>query len=674
MAHRTSRVCLAILPLLLFQTACDDPKNDTPTPDAAVQVDSGPTSVQFADPALESCVRTQLGLPTGDLQNEHLADLTFLECTDQGITQLAGLEHATNLVYLSLFENDITDISALAPMTQLQELQLSNNNIPDITALAGLTALRRLGLSRNSISDITALASAVELRYLNLDENVITDISILGGLTELTWVTLEYNHEVTAGQLATLEGLGIETYGRQMMPTPSLNNTRSAAAHAALPVRTTGHLTLVATADGRQTLRWTTEHTTYPVHAEFGGALVVESGLIHWQTSNGRVAVGWSDVEGAHLCTGAYADVCSLSVGKKGAWDGSRRAPGLRTAAAKAPVFTAALQLTAAGRLQLGTPPPPPPPPPLPQDPTAFLAVDAIAEHVLASPNQFDGGSCLYMAHSGAMELLMNQRLGSDQWDYLGDTDLSERFLMNASNYVSAMTMPYYMTDLIYTYNEVGGSLLSRDYPFTVGYVKDTPDGDVVRSESSDPDAYLSCSYNWFDDLPESWQQNLTPTPEAERTLIFVDPLRGENSRWNVGIVDSAVVDRIKYELRTKNAPVIVVYNHYLYWHADIIVGYDDTVDNTADPCPMVDSTLEYFGQEGADAYVTKIQDHMADQRGCRNKGIFYVRDSIYDGTADEPNYTYMPGVVERYSQRIITRTYNWVTYLANHVYTIQRH
>ena len=31
-----------------------------------------------------------------------------------------------------------------------------------------------------------------------------------------------------------------------------------------------------------------------------------------------------------------------------------------------------------------------------------------------------------------------------------------------------------------------------------------------------------------------------------------------------------------KHELDTKHAPVILIYNHYLYWHANVIVGYDD--------------------------------------------------------------------------------------------------
>ena len=133
------------------------------------------------------------------------------------------------------------------------------------------------------------------------------------------------------------------------------------------------------------------------------------------------------------------------------------------------------------------------------------------------------------------------------------------------------------------------------------------------------------------------------------------------------------VVERIKWELRSKNAPVIVVYNHYLYWHADIVVGYDDSVATTG--CPMVDSSLKYYTSKNATSYVEKINKHKKAQGGCGNAGIFYVRDSIYDGGAEEKTYTYStsPAYSDKYSKRIIKRSYNWVKYLANHAYTVHR-
>jgi hypothetical protein len=240
---------------------------------------------------------------------------------------------------------------------------------------------------------------------------------------------------------------------------------------------------------------------------------------------------------------------------------------------------------------------------------------------------------------------------------YLGDTDLSERFLMNASEYVPTVQTAWFFTDLVYAYNVLGGSMLDRDYPMATAV-----DG-----------AYLSVAYSWTNDLPDDWEELLVETPPFERTTIFADPLKDDDSQWNVALMDDRHVDRIKYELRMHEAPVIVVYNHYLYWHATMIVGYDDTVET--DGCPMVESSVDYFLSEGADSYADKITAHMEELGGCTSQGVFYVRDSIYDGDAEGPIYHYGgPSPYDApYSERIIELDYNWVKFLANHVYVVHR-
>ena len=194
-----------------------------------------------------------------------------------------------------------------------------------------------------------------------------------------------------------------------------------------------------------------------------------------------------------------------------------------------------------------------------------------------------------------------------------------------------------------------------------------------VESGPMDPDAYFSAYYSWLDLRPEGWEEMMVETPRAARTVILVDPDRDQNSYWAVALGDDEVVEQIKYELRTKRAPVMVVYNHYLYWHADIIVGYDDTRETNG--CPMVEASLDYFDQQGATSYVNQIESHIDELGGCTNQGIFYVRDSIYDGTDDEPMYEYSEehGYMQPYSRRIIERSYNWVKFLGNHAYSIHR-
>ena len=88
----------------------------------------------------------------------------------------------------------------------------------------------------------------------------------------------------------------------------------------------------------------------------------------------------------------------------------------------------------------------------------------------------------------------------------------------------------------------------------------------------------------------------------------------------------------------------------------------------------MVLESLEYFFSNGNPKGALKILLHMLELGGCLDKGIFYVRDSIYDGEDDEPYYVYDGIPIQiKYSKRIIERTYNWVLYLANHGYAMHR-
>ena len=293
-----------------------------------------------------------------------------------------------------------------------------------------------------------------------------------------------------------------------------------------------------------------------------------------------------------------------------------------------------------------------------------------LIDYVIASPNQLDAGSCLFMTTTGAMELLIHQHTDMSTVEYNGDTDLSERFLMAAYQDVPSDDMRWWLTDTVYTYNHFGGSMLNRDYPFTAGYVRETSSGRVVPCEAGDDGAYISCSYNWFDERPSGWQDQLVNTPPVERTIAYADPDRNDSTQWNVGLMDDEDIEKIKYMLRTRQAPIVIIYNHYLYWHADIIVGYDDTVATNG--CPMVEDSMDYFDEQGAGGYNQRIERHMANIGDCTNDGIFYVRDSIYEGGNDSDSYDY-GRFSEKYSERIVERTYNWVKFLGNHAYAIHR-
>lgn len=605
--------------LLLVPLACR-PERPEPEP-------------ELADPALVDCVEDQ----AGSLEEGDLADLQHLECQDAGIASLEGMELLPNLETLSLFENEIEDISPLAALSDLEELQLGANRIGDVSPLAELAELSRLGLGSNRVEDLAPLAGLAELRWLDLDDNAIDpdSLSALCDLDELRWLTIEHNElDDVDDELDCLEDLDEIYWGYQ----EEGGGERSSGEHVpGAGVGERGRLELLRGEDGILDFRYHVAGHRYPVHADLSGDLLADGTRIVLHLGERATEVGRIDRDGWVLCGGEFAQVCSMSVGRK-YFSGDNRAP---ATGEPEPVFTLALTLRGGGWNLPG------------------MEVAADEEHeygdyydemdpyILASPNQFDAGSCLFMANTGAMEMLLGQHADPDDIDYEGDTDLSERYLMSGSDPAYAV-IDYSITDIAYAYEYNGGALLNRDYPFQC--------------------TNSSCQLNWDNDMPDDWRDMLVPTPEVERTVLFLDPDLDDNSIWAVGIMGPNVLDRIKYELRTKNAPVVVVYNHYLYWHAVVVVGYDDTAPTN---CSMVNSSMSYFEDEGATSYVNAIEDHMDDVGGCLDHGVFFVRDSIYDGD-DEPIYDYGPWS-DHYSARIVELSYNWALFLGNHVYSVHR-
>ena len=120
-------------------------------------------SVTFADPDLETAVRTALRMTADEvITKESMLSLFFLEAYDRRITSIQGLEHAKNVIALDLGKNAIADISPLSGLTQLEILFLDDNQIVDVSPLAGLTQLKLLFLSGNPISSLEPISGLID--------------------------------------------------------------------------------------------------------------------------------------------------------------------------------------------------------------------------------------------------------------------------------------------------------------------------------------------------------------------------------------------------------------------------------------------------------------------------------------------------------------------------------
>ena len=386
------------------------------------------------------------------------------------------------------------------------------------------------------------------------------------------------------------------------------------------------------------------------------GKLKVDGSSVRLPLNGRNIEVGKIVNGKPVLCQGELASICEVTIGIKWPEPGGKL-PGMSTD----PVVIVAVDLIEPPKTEV-------------LDGEDWTLVDNdLDPYVLASPNQYDAGSCLFMSNTGAMEILMSQHTPVEDIAYNGDTDLSERYLMAAYYHTSTADVPYWLTDLVYTFESMGGSLLSRDYNFCIGYCVDDANGDAQPAKASDKDAYATAYYNWFDMMPTDWQSLLVPTPPVDRTVIFANPNRGSDSYWDVALFDDDTIEQIKYELRTKNAPVVTIFNLHGWWHSNIIIGYDDTA--IYDGCASVQDAADYYREQGMTSYANAVEAHVAET-GCSDRGKFYVRDSIYEGGSAEGDYDYSWGSVsydDKYSRRITGLSFDWAKHLANHAYTVHR-
>lgn len=100
---------------------------------------------QLADSKLQDCVEQTLY----DLHIVNAEALTRLNCSNAGITSLAGLATFFALKEINLADNQLTDISAIEKLGRLEKLVLTNNRISNPAPLLHLLHLKQLHLAQN---------------------------------------------------------------------------------------------------------------------------------------------------------------------------------------------------------------------------------------------------------------------------------------------------------------------------------------------------------------------------------------------------------------------------------------------------------------------------------------------------------------------------------------------
>ena len=212
-----------------------------------------------------------------------------------------------------------------------------------------------------------------------------------------------------------------------------------------------------------------------------------------------------------------------------------------------------------------------------------FLSTSAFAlparytdllDFVQEAPDQGDTKTCLYVASTGAMELIANKKEGIRNPQPGDKYDLSESFTINAP---TLTTGKYWWETPVRKYNRGYGIHIS-DWPF----------------EPWNGTASSSAPWN-----NRPWQ-NL---PKVAVPNVDTIPLFVIGNKWSTNVLTASHVEMVKEALVKYQAPVMINYNDMGYWHVILIVGYDDEL-----PGRCHELTAEQCGEK---------------------KGAFYVRDSF---------------------------------------------
>ena len=129
----------------------------------------------------------------------------------------------------------------------------------------------------------------------------------------------------------------------------------------------------------------------------------------------------------------------------------------------------------------------------------------------------------------------------------------------------------------------------------------------------------------------------------------------------------------VKKKLQENHAPVLVIYNHFGYWHAVVIAGFND--QGLTKNCPFVEKFITNMTASTNPKY--KLAGEQVKKAysatGCQKQGVFYIRDSIYTDKANPYDYDPLKiGDEGYYSTLIVEHEYQWLELLANHIYQIK--
>jgi hypothetical protein len=197
-----------------------------------------------------------------------------------------------------------------------------------------------------------------------------------------------------------------------------------------------------------------------------------------------------------------------------------------------------------------------------------------LLDFVQEAPDQGKTNTCLFVASTGAIELLANKVHGIKNPVPGDQFDLSESYVIQ---------LPQARVNKTFFENPVlrfkSKAIHVKDWPFEAWR------GSEINNEVWE-------MHPRFDVLPR------ITVPEVETIKLFQ-----YGNRWSTNVVDQEEIEQIKDALWKYKSPVLINYNDEGFWHVILIVGYDDSLPGNC---------------------------YDTDPKECqRDVGSFYIRDSF---------------------------------------------
>ncbi|XP_003384368.2 PREDICTED: protein phosphatase 1 regulatory subunit 42-like [Amphimedon queenslandica] len=156
-----------------------------------------------------------------ETQEQFLAKVTHLYCSEKGLEMIENLHYCRNLSVLYLYDNQIETISGLHSCHHLTHLYLQHNSIFRMENLDKLNNLTKLYLSHNSIQLVEGLEQLSRLSELHIShqnlpegEKLLFDPRSLKAIVNSLTIL-----NVSGNRLASLEDIGLLVNLEQLMAT-----------------------------------------------------------------------------------------------------------------------------------------------------------------------------------------------------------------------------------------------------------------------------------------------------------------------------------------------------------------------------------------------------------------------------------------------------------------------